>query len=72
MQDLPGNSEFTAEFFDESSCKWMENKVRKGAMTLYRCSYVHSTTRKCSKAATVCGFCKSHYIVMRKRGQKET
>jgi hypothetical protein len=69
--DLPGNSEFTADFFDESSKAWMENKVRRGAMILYRCSYVHSTTRKCSKPATICGYCKSHYIVMRKRG-KET
>jgi hypothetical protein len=67
--DLPGNAEFTVEFFDESSKAWMENKVRKGAMILYRCSYVHSTSRKCSKAATICGYCKPHYCVMRKRAK---
>jgi hypothetical protein len=72
MDPRPGCAEFTAEFFDESSRAWMENKVRKGAMTLYRCSYVHSTSRKCSKAASVCGYCKSHYIVMRKRKTTET
>lgn len=72
MDLLPGNKEFTAEFFDESRKTWMENKVRKGAMTLYRCSYVHSTSRKCSKAVEVNGFCKSHYIVMKKRKNLET
>jgi hypothetical protein len=70
--EQPGNTEFTAEFFDESSKVWMENKVRKGAMTLYRCSYVHSTSRKCSKVVEVNGFCKSHYIVMKKRKTLET
>jgi hypothetical protein len=32
-----GNSEFTAEFFDESSRAWMENKVRRGESMAYKC-----------------------------------
>ena len=32
-----GNSEFTAEFFDESSRAWMANKVRRGASMAYKC-----------------------------------
>jgi hypothetical protein len=60
MADPPGNSEFTAEFFDESSRVWMENKVKKGQYTLYKCPYIHSNTRQCSNAATHNGFCKRH------------
>jgi hypothetical protein len=60
MAALPGNSEFTAEFFEESSRAWMENKVRKGQFVLYRCAYIHSNTRNCSSAATHSGFCKRH------------
>ena len=55
-----GNSEFTSEFFDESSRAWMENKIRKGTMILYRCHYTHSTSRRCSKAAESRFFCKQH------------
>lgn len=62
MTDLPGNYEFTAEFFEESSRTWMENKVRKGQMILYRCVYIHSNKRPCSSAATHGGFCKRHYV----------
>ena len=32
-----GNAEFTAEFFDESSRAWMENKVRRGESMAYKC-----------------------------------
>jgi len=32
-----GNSEFTAEFFDESSRAWMENKLRRGESMAYKC-----------------------------------
>ncbi len=65
MADLPGNSEFTAEFFEESSRAWMENKVRKGQFVLYKCAYIHSNTRHCSSGATHSGFCKRHYVYLK-------
>jgi hypothetical protein len=59
--EYPGNAEFTREFFDQSSAAWMENKIRKGAMILYRCVYVHSSSRKCTKAAKPKGeYCSQH------------
>ena len=67
MADPPGNSEFTAEFFDESSRVWMENKVKKGQYTLYKCPYIHSNTRQCSNAATHSGFCKRHYVYLKSK-----
>jgi hypothetical protein len=48
-----GNSEFTAEFFDDSSRAWMMNKKRNGASMLYICSHAISTTRRCKNIATM-------------------
>lgn len=69
MTDLPGNSEFTAEFFDESSRAWMENKVKKGQFTLYKCSYIHSNTRHCSSPVTHNGYCKRHFALVKSKGR---
>ncbi len=46
-----GNSEFTAEFFDESSRAWMENKKRHGDSMVYKCDHVISKTRRCNNTA---------------------
>jgi hypothetical protein len=46
-----GNSEFTAEFFDESSKAWMENKKKIGASMVYKCDYRMSKTRMCNNSA---------------------
>ena len=32
-----GNEEFNAEFFNDSSRAWMENKVRRGESMAYKC-----------------------------------
>lgn len=59
----PGNSEFTAEFFDESSKEWMQNKIRNGQMTFYRCDHIHKNKKRCSAVATHRDLCKRHYIL---------
>lgn len=46
-----GNSEFTAEFFDESSTAWMENKKRLGHSMVYRCNYIVATGNQCKNSA---------------------
>jgi hypothetical protein len=48
-----GNSEFTAEFFDESSKAWMMNKKRVGASMVYRCTHITSSERQCFNKATL-------------------
>jgi hypothetical protein len=62
-----GISEFTPEFFDESSKEWMKNKIRKGGGYIYKCAYIHSNNRQCSKAAILNEFCKQHYFLIRKK-----
>lgn len=46
-----GNSEFTAEFFDESSRAWMQNKKRIGESMIYRCDYEIAVDRPCKNNA---------------------
>lgn len=46
-----GNSEFTAEFFDESSRAWMANKKRVGYSMVYCCNYVVATGKQCKNNA---------------------
>jgi hypothetical protein len=64
------NSEFTSTFFDESSKEWMKNKIRKGSGYIYRCNYIHSNKRQCSKAAILNEFCKQHYFLLKKNLNK--
>jgi hypothetical protein len=65
----PGNSEFTHEFFDESSKAWAANKVRCGAVYAYKCMYIHSNTRQCSKPAILNEFCKQHYFLNKNKSK---
>lgn len=37
--ELPSNSEFTAEFFDQSSKALIENKIQCGTAYVYKCIY---------------------------------
>lgn len=48
---MPGNEEFTAAFFEESSRAWMANKVRSGAMVYYKCQAKKADDSDCSRAA---------------------
>jgi hypothetical protein len=61
--NIPGNSEFTSEFFDESSKAWLSNKVRCGLVYAYKCTHIHSNTKQCKKPAVLHDFCKQHYIL---------
>lgn len=63
--------EFTHDFFDKSSKAWRDNKKRKGACWVYKCTYIHSTGKRCNKEIYIVGmgtsngptnvFCKQHY-----------
>ncbi len=66
---LPGNSEFTAAFFDESSKAWMENKIRVGHSYAYKCEYIHSNKTRCEHPATKDKYCKRHYIVLKSQNK---
>ena len=66
----PGNSEFTSDFFDESSKAWLQNKVRYGASYRYRCWYIHSNKKQCAKPALFSDYCKQHSIVMKSRANR--
>ncbi len=66
---LPGNSEFTSAFFDESSKAWMENKVRMGHAYAYKCHYIHSNKKQCGHAATHDLYCKRHHIVLKSQNK---
>ncbi len=47
------NTEFTAEFFDNSSKQWRQNKKKIGRLFYYRCCYVHTKTgRRCTSTIT--------------------
>lgn len=59
----PGNSEFTPEFFNESSKLWSANKIRCGASYAYKCDYIHSNKKQCIKPAILHNFCKQHYFL---------
>ncbi len=61
----PGISEFTPQFFDESSKAWLENKVRCGHSYAYKCQYIHSNKKQCSHPDTHSGYCKRHYILLK-------
>ena len=62
---MPGNSEFTPAFFDESSKAWLENKVRIGQSYAYKCNYVHSNQKQCEHLATQDEYCKRHYFLLK-------
>jgi hypothetical protein len=70
---LPGNSEFTREWFDESSREWMKNKARKGYATRYKCEHIHTNDRRCNKAqqTNLVRFCKQHHVLRRVADMKE-
>jgi hypothetical protein len=68
----PGNSEFTAAFFDESSKAWMENKIRMGAAYSYKCAYIHSNKKQCQHAATFTDYCKRHYFLLKNNLNKNS
>lgn len=63
--ELPGISEFTSKFFDESSKAWLENKIRCGASYAYKCSYIHSNNKQCQHPATESEYCKRHFILLK-------
>lgn len=63
----PGISEFTPEFFDQSSNAWRENKIRCGASYTYKCLYIHSNNKHCHHPATNLTFCKRHFILLKSR-----
>lgn len=67
--NTPGNTEFTPQFFDESSKAWMENKVRCGASYAYKCSYIHSNKKRCEYPGTHSDYCKRHYILLKSQKQ---
>ncbi len=66
-------TEFTKEYFDSSSKAWIENKVRIGQMYFYKCKYIHSNGKQCSKSSMINDYCKQHYILCNKnmRQKKE-
>jgi hypothetical protein len=67
--NMPGNSEFTSEFFNESSKAGMENKIRCGAAYAYKCSYIHSNKKQCEHPSTHSDYCKRHYILLKSQKQ---
>ena len=42
-----GNSEFTADFFNESSKAWLSNKVKVGEQYRYKCEATCLSGKKC-------------------------
>ena len=68
--NIPGNSEFTSDFFDESSRAWLSNKVRCGSSYAYKCAYIHSNTKQCIKSAVLHDFCKQHYVLNKNRSKQ--
>jgi hypothetical protein len=65
--NLPGISEFTPEFFNESSKAWQKNKIRCGASYAYKCLYIHSNQKQCKHPSTNSEYCKRHYILLKSR-----
>jgi len=56
-----GNEEFTAEFFDESSKAWLQNKVRMGASMVYKCKGVCKDGELCKRTASMFHLSKGPY-----------
>jgi hypothetical protein len=49
MYIMSGNDEFTAEFFDQASAAWMENKRKLNDCTyVYTCTHTYMTGKKCN------------------------
>ena len=66
-----GNSEFTADFFDQSSAAWMANKKRKGQSIVYICTGIYKNGKKCNNAVVSSeDFCKVHLTKPNKRELK--
>ena len=68
--ELPGNSEFTSDFFDQSSQSWLQNKIRHGAAYSYKCLYIHSNKKQCHHAATHNDYCKRHHILLKSQQKR--
>jgi hypothetical protein len=55
---LPGNAEFTHEFFEDASREWKKNKIRRGMMYSYKCSFHGPRSghcvRPCHKESSYC------------------
>lgn len=51
-----GVTEFTTEFFAESSKAWMKNKVRRGASMSYKCQAICKNGMPCKQTAKVIDF----------------
>ena len=66
----PGNSEFTSEFFDNASNAWVENKIRHRGSYVYKCAYIHSNNKQCSKASTINEFSKRHTILLKSQNKQ--
>jgi hypothetical protein len=47
-----GNSEFTADFFNESSKAWLTNKVKVGEQYRYKCEGTCLTGKACKHNAS--------------------
>lgn len=63
--NTPGNQEFTPEFFNESSRAWLINKIKMGSAYSYKCDYIHSNKKQCTKPSTIGDFCKRHYFLLK-------
>ncbi len=63
--ELPSNSEFTAEFFDQSSKAWIENKIKCGTSYVYKCIYIHSNQKQCKRPTIQDQLCKQHLIFIK-------
>ena len=48
-----GNSEFTADFFNESSRAWMLNKLRRGASMVYKCNATCKNGNACIRGSVI-------------------
>lgn len=59
----PGNDEFTAEFFDQASATWMDNKRKLNDCTyVYKCIHICASGKPCARKVYVFHnmLCKSH------------
>lgn len=54
-------SEFTSQFFNDSSVAWKMNKVQnENATYQYRCAYYYSKTKRCRELPCSQLYCKKH------------
>ena len=43
-------SEFTSDFFNNSSIEWRKNKkIKKNRITVYKCCWIHRNGKRCIK-----------------------